>query len=366
MHPSLRLRYASFFRVLDKSASPSGMKVFWFFFSKKNRKRFFLQKEAKTLILLELLGGLMSVPNVPSFGMRPGSRAGLTSTIVAGAVILALLLIWLFRPFTIVDGGYVGVKTFFGAPEQGVLGSGFHFIVPVAETVYEVSTQPQLASTTETASTNDQQNVSTGVSVNFTINPTEAVTFWKNYRDIPTLTQTIIAPIVSNDTKAVTAVYNAQELITRREGVRQEIEQDVRTDLAQYRVVIVTGVNITNFSYSDAYNQAIDAKQVAQQTALEEQYKLQQVQISAQQQVAQADAQASAAVDIAQGQAKATILQAQADAEAYKLKQQGLTADILMLSAIQRWNGQLPQYMSGSTPLPFLQLGGTASPAVGK
>jgi regulator of protease activity HflC (stomatin/prohibitin superfamily) len=291
------------------------------------------------------------------------ARGSLTPTIAAGAVILILVLIWLFRPFTIVDGGYVGVKTFFGAPESEVLGSGFHFVVPVAEAVYEVSTQPQLASTTETASTQDQQNVSTGVSVNFTVNPAEAVTFWKNYRDIPTLTQTIIAPIVSNDTKAVTADYTAQELITRREQVRQEIEQDVRSDLAQYRVVVVTGVNITNFSYSDAYDQAIDAKQVAQQTALEEQYKLQQVQISAQQQVAQADAQAAAAVDIAQGQAKATILQAQADAQAYKLKQQALTPDILTLSAIQRWDGQLPHYMAGSTPLPFLQLPGAPGAA---
>ena len=300
-------------------------------------------------------------------GMRPSMRNSMTPTIAAGAVIAVLLLIWLFRPFTIVDGGYVGVKTFLGAPEQDVLLSGFHFVVPVAEVVYEVSTQPQLASTTETASTQDQQNVSTGVSVNFTIDPAQAVNFWKNYRDIPTLTQTIIAPIVSNDTKAVTADYTAQELITRREQVRQEIEQDVRTDLTQYRVAIVTGVNITNFSYSDAYNQAIDAKQVAQQTALEEQYKLQQVQISAQQQVAQADAQASAAVDIAQGRAKATILQAQADAQAYKLKQQSLTPEILTLSAIQKWDGQLPHYMAGSTPLPFLQLGATgasgASPA---
>lgn len=253
---------------------------------------------------------------------RPGQWPGFKSALIAAGVFVLILIIWAFRPFTIVNGGYVGVKTFLGAPEQEVLGSGLHLILPIAETIYEVSTQPQLASTTETASTNDQQNVSTGVSVNFAINPTEAVNFWKNYRDIPTLTQTIIAPIVSNDTKAVTAVYNAQELITKREQVRQEIEQDVRADLAQYKVVVVTGVNITNFSYSDAYNQAIDAKQVAQQTALEEQYKLQQVQISAQQQVAQANAQASAAVAIAQGQAKATILQAQADAQAYKLKQE--------------------------------------------
>jgi regulator of protease activity HflC (stomatin/prohibitin superfamily) len=283
----------------------------------------------------------------------------------AFGALFVLFLLYFLWPISIVSGGYVGVKTMFGAPEGEVLNPGIHIIIPGVETVYPVSVQPQLASTTETASTNDQQDVSTGVSVNFSINPADAVNFWKNYRDIGTLTQTIIAPIVSNDTKAVTAEYNAQELITKREQVREEIEQDVRSDLAPYKVVLVTGVNITNFSYSDAYNQAIDAKQVAQQTALEEQYKLQQVQISAQQQVATANAQAAATIALAQGQAKATILQANADAEAYKVKQQALTPEILQLSAIQKWNGVLPQYTAGSAPLPFLSLGGVAPAAQG-
>jgi regulator of protease activity HflC (stomatin/prohibitin superfamily) len=287
-----------------------------------------------------------SVNNMPPIKLIAGG-------IGVFVILIVLLLLW---PICIISGGYVGVKTLFGAPEATILTPGIHIIIPAVENVYSVSIQPQLASTTETASTNDQQDVSTGVSVNFSINAADAVNFWKNYRDINTLTQTIIAPIVSNDTKAVTAEYNAKELITKREQVRQEIEQDIRTDLDPYKVVIVSGVNITNFSYSDAYNSAIDAKQVAQQTALEEQYKLQQVQISAQQQVATANAQAAATIALAEGQAKATILQANADATAYKVKQQALTPEILSLSAIQKWNGVLPTYNSGSAPLPFLSV----------
>jgi regulator of protease activity HflC (stomatin/prohibitin superfamily) len=128
----------------------------------------------------------------------------------------------------------------------------------------------------------------------------------------------------------------------------------VHGDLAQYGVVIVTGVNITNFSYSDEYDQAIENKQVAQQNAQAEQYKLQQVQVSAQQQVAQAQAQAEAAVDIAKGQAQATVLQAQADAEAYTLKQKALTPLLVQQALVDKWNGVMPIYSSTVVPTNLL------------
>jgi regulator of protease activity HflC (stomatin/prohibitin superfamily) len=253
-----------------------------------------------------------------------------------------------------VDAGYVGVKTWFSAPEQDVLSPGIHFIVPIAESVHEVSIQPQLAQTQETASTNDQQDVTTTVSVNYQVDPSQAVAMYSKYRTTDNLEATIIAPIVSNDTKAVTANYNAQELLTKRGQVRAEIETAVHGDLAQYGVVIVTGVNITNFSYSDEYDQAIENKQVAQQNAQAEQYKLQQVQVSAQQQVAQAQAQAEAAVDIAKGQAQATVLQAQADAEAYTLKQKALTPLLVQQALVDKWNGVMPIYSSTVVPTNLL------------
>jgi regulator of protease activity HflC (stomatin/prohibitin superfamily) len=127
--------------------------------------------------------------------------------------------------------------------------------------------------------------------------------------------------------------------------------------------VIVDGVNITNFDFSQAYDQAIEAKQIAQQNALEEQYKLQQVQVSAQQQVVQANAQADAAVATAQGAAKATILQAQADAQAYELKQKTLTPELIELALINKWNGQMPTYASTALPSALFGAADVAKPA---
>jgi regulator of protease activity HflC (stomatin/prohibitin superfamily) len=279
----------------------------------------------------------------------------------AAALIALALAAWLLDPFYQVDAGYIGVLTNFGAPSQDTLEPGLHWRTPFISNITEIDVTPNTATTTESAATHDQQNVSTAIAVTFQVNPADAVYIYQNYRDIPSLQNTIISPIVSNDVKAIVSDYDAQELITRRDQLASEIKQKISDDLRVYDV-IVDGVNITNFNFSDAYEQAIENKQIAQQNALEEQYKLQQVQVSAQQQVVQANAQADAAVAIAQGQAKATILQAQADAQAYTLKQKSLTPELIELALISKWNGVMPTYANSALPNALFNAG-PAAPA---
>jgi len=279
---------------------------------------------------------------------RPLPFGPRTVTIAAALIALALAA-WLLDPLYQVDAGYIGVLTNFGAPSQDTLEPGLHWRTPFISNITEIDVTPNTATTTESAATHDQQNVSTAIAVTFQVNPADAVYIYQNFRDIPSLQNTIIAPIVSNDVKAIVSIYDAQDLITRREQLASEIKQKISDDLRTYDV-IVDGVNITNFDFSQAYEQAIENKQIAQQNALEEQYKLQQVQVSAQQQVVQADAQADAAVATATGQAKATILQAQADAQAYALKQKSLTPELIELALIAKWNGVMPTYANAALP----------------
>ena len=286
------------------------------------------------------------IPNIP---MRRPNLPVSKAIIVAVAVVFVLVLFWLADPFYQVDAGYIGVMTTFGAASQETLGPGLHWKTPFISEIYQIDVTPNTATTTESAATHDQQNVSTSIAVTFQVNPADAVYIYQNYRDIQSLQNTIISPIVSNDVKAIVSIYDAQDLITKREQLGSEIKDKIATDLRVYDV-IVDGVNITNFDFSQAYDQAIENKQIAQQNALEEQYHLQQVQVSAQQQVVQANAQADAAVAIAQGQAKATILQAQADAQAYVLKQKSLTPELIELALIAKWNGQMPTYASTALP----------------
>lgn len=299
----------------------------------------------------------------PSAGPPPGRRPTsplMQRLLIAGGVVVGLLIAGAaLDPFAVVSSGYVGVKTEFGAIQPEQLQPGLHFIVPFMSAVHEVSVQPHTSSTEEVSATHDQQNVTTTTAVTWAVDQTYADQVYRDFRGAEGLETTIIAPIVSNDVKAVIARYEAQALITERSKVADEISTLIGTDLARYHArVSVGGVNLTNMQFSGQYDQAIEEKQIAQQNALKARYTLEQIQTSAQQQVVQAHAAADATVATAEGQARATVLQAQADAAAYKVKQEQLSPAMLQLTALQRWNGVLPTYMGGQTPIPFLSPGG--------
>jgi len=273
-----------------------------------------------------------------------------------GAAVLVFLLVQI-NPLVQISSGYAGVLTDFGSVQSVPLSPGLHFVVPFYQQVIPISVQPQTVTSDETASTHDLQQVTTSIAVTFHVAPADAPEFYQNFRDFETLGSRIIAPTMSNDVKEVTANYDAEELVTKRDVVDEQIKQLVVASLAPYKLT-VEAVNVSNFAFSDAYAQAIEQKQVAQQQALQAQYTLQQTQISAQQQVVQAKAQADAAVATAQGQAQALLLTADAQAKANALIAQSLTPTLLQQKALDKWDGTLPHYLTAGAPLPFI---GTAS-----
>jgi regulator of protease activity HflC (stomatin/prohibitin superfamily) len=272
---------------------------------------------------------------------------------LALSVLAVLILIVLANPFVQVQSGYAGVLSNFGSVQATPLYPGLHIALPFYQTISQVSVQPQTVSSDETGSTHDLQLIDTSIAVTFHVDPEAAPDFYQNFRDFDTLGARVIAPAVSNDVKAVTANYDAEELVTKRDIVDAQIKELIVTSLAPYHLT-VEAVNVSNFAFSNAYTQAIEQKQVAQQQALQAQYTLQQTEITAQQQVVQAKAQADAAVATAQGQANALTLTSQAQAKANDLIAQSLTPVLLQQKALDKWNGALPTYLSPGSPLPFI------------
>jgi regulator of protease activity HflC (stomatin/prohibitin superfamily) len=274
--------------------------------------------------------------------------------IAAGAIVVVVLfLLFLANPFVQVQSGYAGVLSDFGSVQNTPLYPGLHVALPFYQTINQVSVQPQTVTSDESGSTHDLQLVNTSIAVTFHVNPDSAPDFYQNFRDFDTLGARVIAPAISNDVKAVTANYDAEELVTKRDIVDAQIKELIVASLAPYHLT-VEAVNVSNFAFSDAYTQAIEQKQVAQQQALQAQYTLQQTEITAQQQVVQAKAQADAAVDTAQGQANALLLTSQAQSKANLLIAQSLTPTLLQQKALDKWNGTLPTYLSPGAPMPFI------------
>lgn len=271
-----------------------------------------------------------------------------------GGIVIIVLALW-FMPFWQVPSGFAGVRTTWGSAGTVSLKPGLRFAVPVMQKVHMVSTQPHTATSDETAATHDQQEVTTQVAVTYHVPADEAPEFYSNFRSFAVFARNIIVPSVSNDLKAITTSYNAQELITKRQLVDNGIKNLIVQSLQPYHVV-VNAVNIANFGFSKDYMQSIDDKQIAQQKALKARYVLQEAKINAQQKVVTAKADAQAEIAQAEGDAKATMIHAKADADAFRMKAKALTPSVLSLQAIQQWNGILPRYMGGKSPIPFLSV----------
>lgn len=244
-----------------------------------------------------------------------------------------IVLILLFGVFFTIPAGYCGVLTTFGAASQSVLGPGLHFKLPMVQGVVRMNVQVQKNQLTEHAASLDLQDVETTVATNWNIDDSDASWIYQKIGLEPALNDRIIQPVVSNAVKAVVAHYNAEELVTKRDQVRMQIEDLIRNNLKPYHVnVDVSGVSITDFQFSADYASAIEQKQVAQQRAQQAEYELQQAKVEAERQIAQA-----------QGQA-----------EAQKLLQQTLTPQLIQQQAIQKWDGHLPNVVGGNGVLPMI------------
>jgi regulator of protease activity HflC (stomatin/prohibitin superfamily) len=281
----------------------------------------------------------MAFTSVPSTPGRPSPlrRIGLYVVFAFGALIALALLA---NIFVTVGPGQRGVLMTWGAPSPNVLSPGLHIISPIGQSIELMNVRTQNYDSQENAASADLQDVNTEISVNYHIDPADAVTVFQRLGGDDAVGPVVLAPAVSNALKAVTAGYNAQDLITQRDAVRTKIEAQITNAVTPFHIV-VDAVNITNFSFSPDYAAAIEAKQVAQQKAQQAEYTLQQAEVTAQQ----------------------TVVEAKAQAEANDLKQASITPGLIAMTAAQAWDGHLPEYMGAGAPLPFLSLDSVAPPA---
>ena len=184
-----------------------------------------------------------------------------------------------------------------------------------------------------TAASKDLQTVSAKVAVNYHLQEGSAP---RIYREVGTdYVNRILSPAIQESVKAATAQYTAEELITKRELVRETIKNLLVSKMEQIGIII-EDVLITNFDFSKSFNDAIEAKVTAEQNSLKEFNQLKAVEYQAQQRVTQA-----------KGEAEAMRIQIQA------ITIQG-GKEYVNLQAIARWNGILP-LVTGGNSMPFIK-----------
>jgi regulator of protease activity HflC (stomatin/prohibitin superfamily) len=241
----------------------------------------------------------------------------------------------LFESFTIVSAGYVGVQTTLGSVNMNVLSEGVHFVNPISR-IKEVDVRVVKATLENShAGTKDLQVVHTDIVVNYRIDGSKAPHIYKEFG--LDLSDKVLYPAINESFKAITAHYNSEELITKREDVSRAIYDELQAKVLQYGLTI-SSISLVNFGFSKEYQQAIEQKVISTQATLKAEQDLKRIQIEAQQAIAKA-----------KGEAEAIAIQSQAiNASGGK--------DYVNLKAIERWDGKLPSTMTGVVP--FVNVGG--------
>lgn len=255
--------------------------------------------------------------------------------ILIGAVIVFLMLFSVLNPFVIVSAGERGVVLNWGAVSGDIMDEGLHFRVPVYQKVVKLDVKTLKLETKTLAYSNDIQTVNASLALNYNIKPQSVNRLWqevgKDYQG------RIIDPAIQESVKAGVANFTAQELIEERPKVKESIKDELLQRLSDYFNVVE--FSITDFSFSDEYERAVESKQVSQQQALKAKNDLERIKLEAEQRVAQAEAEA-------------TAIKIQAEA----ITQQG-GEDYVNLKAVEKWDGKLPTQMIPNASLPFINLG---------
>ena len=262
---------------------------------------------------------------------------GLGKKIVA-AVIVATVLIGVSGAFGTVGAGQRGVLLRFGAVTGTIHQEGLYFKVPFMEEVILMSTQINKYTAPATSSSKDLQVVSTEVTLNYQLRG-EAV--GQVYRDLRRdYENRVIQPYIQEAVKSTTAQYNAEELITQRPAVRSALQGMLATQLGP-RGLDVVQLSITDFQFSAAFQNAIEAKVTAVQQALEAENALRRVEFEAKQQIEQARAEAKGL----------ELQKAQVTTELIELRQIEVQR-----AAVDKWNGVMPTVVTSGGPVPMLDV----------
>ena len=255
---------------------------------------------------------------------------------VIGVVIACLIVVG--GSTGIVGAGQRGVLLRFGAVTGTIKAEGLYFKMPFAEEVALMSTQLQKYTAPVSALSKDLQQVTAEVTLNYQLNASSVGEIYRSMRQ--DYENRVMQPNLQEAVKSTTADFDAEELITQRPQVKEELQNLMTERLAPLGIVVVQ-LSITDFQFSVTFQESIEAKVKAVQEALEAENALRRVEFEAQQ----------------------AITRAEAEAKGLALQKAQITEQLLALRrievqgrAVEKWNGVMPQVVTSGGPVPMLDV----------
>lgn len=258
--------------------------------------------------------------------------------LIAALVVVAVALSLLMGSVGIVGAGQRGVLLRFGAVTGTIKDEGLYFKIPFVEEVVLMSTQIQKYTALASASSKDLQVVTTEVTLNYQLEAGKVGEIYRNMRQ--DYEHRVIQPFVQEAVKSTAANFDAEQLITQRPKVKSELQSLIAKRLDSLGILVIE-LSITDFRFTQIFQDSIEAKVKAVQQALEAENALRRVEFEAQQ----------------------AVVKATAEAKGLELQKAQISEQLLTLrqievqrAAVEKWNGVMPTVVTSGAPVPMLDV----------
>lgn len=309
-----------------------------------------------------IVGIILVIASIIGFIMGVKMRSAIPT--IGGVIVLILAVVMIVSSFiSVVPTGYTGVLTTFGRVEDRSVEAGINFIAPWQQIV-KLDNRTQKVNINASAFSSDIQQVDTVLSINYCINQETANELYRtvgvNYFD------NVVLPRIMENTKSVYSQYSAENLIANRDRLSDEIATLMRNDMERYGINIIS-IAIEDLDFTDAFTNAVEAKQVAAQNKLtaetQQAQRTMEQTAQAEREIIAANAEAEKAIiaanadlEVVKVQAEAALYAGEKEAEMNTRIANSLTDSLVDYYRVKQWNGELPTYVGGENTTPMLDL----------
>lgn len=248
--------------------------------------------------------------------------------------------------FKTVQTGEVAVVKHLGLAKE-VKTPGTYFSFWLTDTYDYYDTKVQNVDIITASYSSDAQTMNVQMTLQYRVMADKVLNVAGQYGSLDTL-QNRIQSIAIEKTKSILSSYKAMDIIANRAAMSPEVEQAIIKAVGDEYFVNVVAVVLTNIDFSDAFEQAVEEKMIAEQSKLKAEYE-NETKVARAEAEAQAKLKAAEAeIEIAKAEAEAKKIAAAAEAEANEIVEKSLTDSILREKYLEKWDGKLPDVVAGS------------------
>lgn len=261
-------------------------------------------------------------------------------------VVLLLLLFSLFcKCFTIIEPGHVGVKINLMGDEKGIsniiLSTGMHWIGPWKK-IYTFPTFIQNniweGKNEFNFQTSEGLSVSSAVGMSYRLNTEKIPYLFSQYRrGIDEITELFLKNYIRDALNKTASKFKIEDLYSsEKQDFFEHVENHLKAAVQEKGIIIEKIYLIGKMHLPESVVTALNLKIEAIQRAHQRENELKEAQAVARKHIA-----------IAQGEADSQLIKAKAESESNKMVMASINEKLIVLQAVQKWDGKLPITVAG-------------------